>query len=683
MKVAKRSAWMLALGVLALGVVLALGALRLRAGGRGRPPAAHEEVHIAFAACGDRADEALMMVKSAVLATRGHLTFHAFADDAVRPEIAARLAAWPERVKERFSLKVYPISYPGAADPEKWKALFKPCATQRLFMPYLVEGTDRALYVDTDILFLRPPEDIWAFFADFDDRQLAALAPETESPGGSWYKRFAKHPYYPPYGMNSGVMLMDFARMRARGWRERMIDYRARYTSVPWGDQDLINIYFHDSPEELSVFACDFNYRPDHCQYGSDCHPAEVSGASVLHGNRGSFHTGKVPAYKAVYDTYGAFDLERDPAELPGAIRSALAALSGDEHGCSKVPGIFEKRVSQRFGARGGDDGAVPADEYRDVAREQLDPWRETGITVADLERVVGLGRPFVKYQIIGKRLYRSPKCRREERCAAVDGSLSRLAAELPDLEIHVNLEDRPGAAAAEKLPVLSASKEPLLSSDILFPSWSFARGEGGKSWAEARRELLDAAAAAPWEGRRPAVFFRGPRPPKGFDAFFLPLVEDAARWDVRPVDGAADLGLPPAEPVSPPGRCAHRYLLHFEGGEETYRLKERLACGALVLHVRPRAVEFFSSKLLPWRHYIPLDRRAEDAVTELEMLRQNDAFARQIAERGRDFVEHHLGPEQVEGYWLHLLREYASLQRFTPRRDDSLIEVAPGGAKP
>lgn len=679
MKIARRWIWLTAL---VIAVVVTLGAVRLRAVARGDHPAGKQEVHIAFAACGDRADEALMMMKSAALATRARLTFHAFVDDTIRPQIAERVAAWPEEVKGRLSLKLYPISYPGVAEPEKWKALFKPCATQRLFMPYLVEGTDRALYVDTDILFLRPPEDIWAFFAEFNERQLAALAPETESPGGSWYKRFAKHPYYPPYGMNSGVMLMDFARMRARRWRERMVEYRAQYTSVPWGDQDLINIYFHDSPEELSVFPCDFNYRPDHCQYGSECRSAELSGASILHGNRGAFHTGKTPAYKAVYDAYGAFDPARDPAELPGAIRSALAALSSDGNGCSKVPQIFEKRVAERHGreaARGGDGEVDPDDEYRDVAREQLDPWREAGITAADIERVAGLGATLVKYQILGKRVYRSAKCRHAERCAAVDGSLSRIAAQLPDLEMHVTMEDWPRGTTADNLPVFSPSKIPLRSSDILYPSWSFAGGEGGKSWAEARRELLDAAAAAPWDKRRPDVFFRGPRPAKAFDPFLSRSAEDSEQWDVRPVGGAADLGVPPAEPVAAAARCAHRYLLHFDGGEETYHLKERLACGGLVLYVEPRSVEFFSSKLVPWRHYIPLDLHVEDAVTELEMLRKNDAFARQIAERGREFVERHLTPGQVERYWLHLLREYASLQRFMPRRDESLTEVAPG----
>jgi UDP-xylose:glucoside alpha-1,3-xylosyltransferase len=64
----------------------------------------------------------------------------------------------------------------------------------------ILKNIDALLYVDTDILFLRPLEDIWKFFKDFNDAQIAAVAPEHEEPSASWYKRFSRHPYVPPYG---------------------------------------------------------------------------------------------------------------------------------------------------------------------------------------------------------------------------------------------------------------------------------------------------------------------------------------------------------------------------------------------------------------------------------------------------------------------------------------------------
>lgn len=55
-------------------------------------------------------------------------------------------------------------------------------------------------------------------------------------------------------------------------------------------------------PECLYVFPCQWNYRPDHCMYGSNCKEAEREGVSVLHGNRGVYHDDKQPTFRALYE---------------------------------------------------------------------------------------------------------------------------------------------------------------------------------------------------------------------------------------------------------------------------------------------------------------------------------------------------------------------------------------------
>lgn len=54
--------------------------------------------------------------------------------------------------------------------------------------------------------------------------------------------------------------------------------------------------------ECLYVFPCQWNYRPDHCMYGSNCRGAEQEGVSILHGNRGVYHDDKQPTFKALYE---------------------------------------------------------------------------------------------------------------------------------------------------------------------------------------------------------------------------------------------------------------------------------------------------------------------------------------------------------------------------------------------
>lgn len=50
------------------------------------------------------------------------------------------------------------------------------------------------------------------------------------------------------------------------------------------------------------MFPCQWNYRPDHCIYGSNCQQAEQEGVFILHGNRGVYHDDKQPAFRAVYE---------------------------------------------------------------------------------------------------------------------------------------------------------------------------------------------------------------------------------------------------------------------------------------------------------------------------------------------------------------------------------------------
>lgn len=56
--------------------------------------------------------------------------------------------------------------------------------------------------------------------------------------------------------------------------------------------------------DELYIYPCEWNYRPDHCMYTSVCKGADRDGAHVLHGNRRTMHNQKHPAFKAVYSAF-------------------------------------------------------------------------------------------------------------------------------------------------------------------------------------------------------------------------------------------------------------------------------------------------------------------------------------------------------------------------------------------
>ena len=108
---------------------------------------------------------------------------------------------------------------------------------------------DSLLYVDTDVLFISDIGEVWDHFKQFNESQVAALAPEHEEAFQGWYNRFARHPYYGQLGLNSGVMLMNLTRMREIKFVEKMYPIYEEYKyNITWGDQCLLNIFFHFHP---------------------------------------------------------------------------------------------------------------------------------------------------------------------------------------------------------------------------------------------------------------------------------------------------------------------------------------------------------------------------------------------------------------------------------------------------
>lgn len=251
-------------------------------------------------ACGvDRVEEVLVSIKSALIfsSTKQRLRFIVVSE----PELFSRLEEKLDIFRLHFKLFSYSLVKTAFPD-EKWSKLFKPCASQRLFLPSLLPTYDKVAYVDSDTLFLSPPHSLWKRFSLFNATQLAAMTAETESENIGWYPRFARHPFYGKFGLNSGVMLMDLKRMREWGWERKLVPlYEEFKSSVVFGDQDLVNIYFSYNPHQLHLLPCEYNYRPDYCMYGDKLCLA-TQGIKLIHGNRGFFHREETePIFSQLY----------------------------------------------------------------------------------------------------------------------------------------------------------------------------------------------------------------------------------------------------------------------------------------------------------------------------------------------------------------------------------------------
>ncbi|XP_001943688.2 glucoside xylosyltransferase 1 [Acyrthosiphon pisum] len=309
----------------------------------------NEEVVIAAVICGNRTSQALVMIKSAIV-FRGNsdLRIVVIAEKNIQQEFDETLRYWRLLTNDSFSYEIHSIIFPKEHSDE-WRKLFQPCASERLFLPTVLNHLDSILYVDTDTLFLSSVEDVWKHFSQMNSSQLAAMVPEHEDMNVGWYNRFANHPYYGKLGLNSGVMLMNLTRMREFDWISRLAPVLEKYRLyLTWGDQDIINVIFHDHPDKVYVYPCRYNYRSDHCMYMSNCKSAEEDGVAVLHGSRSTFQTNKQPAFRALFNAMSQYQLGSDPVKY---LLEASASLLNEttSTNCGRLAPIFTHNMRLMF----------------------------------------------------------------------------------------------------------------------------------------------------------------------------------------------------------------------------------------------------------------------------------------------------------------------------------------------
>ena len=130
--------------------------------------------------------------------------------------------------------------------------------------------------------------------------------------------------------------------------------------------------------------------------------------------------------------------------------------------------------------------------------------------------------------------------------------------------------------------------------------------------------------------------------------------------------------GEDPAPEVTLEDHCKYKYLFNFRGVAASFRFKHLFLCGSLVLHVGEDWLEFFYPALKPWVHFVPLDPNfSSDQIQDLiEFLNAHDEIAKNIANKGKEFIRNWLRMKDVEIYWTQLLKQYSKKMSFVPKPD-------------
>ena len=120
-----------------------------------------------------------------------------------------------------------------------------PTMWYRIFLPEILRDVDRLLYVDVDTAAVDSLRPLWD--TELGDHYFAAVTNVWEPWNAGYPTRFDMPLEGPSAYFNSGVMLMNLARMRADDATHTLQSWaRANSERIIWGDQDALNALYGD-----------------------------------------------------------------------------------------------------------------------------------------------------------------------------------------------------------------------------------------------------------------------------------------------------------------------------------------------------------------------------------------------------------------------------------------------------
>ena len=97
--------------------------------------------------------------------------------DNLATETEKILKSWRENLSLNLTWDIRPPLYPPLNKiQEPIQSAFAPCATQRLFFPQILPDYNFVLYVDTDIIFLQDPFEVWKTLTNMGEKSFGLVS---------------------------------------------------------------------------------------------------------------------------------------------------------------------------------------------------------------------------------------------------------------------------------------------------------------------------------------------------------------------------------------------------------------------------------------------------------------------------------------------------------------------------
>ena len=348
--------------------------------------------------------------------------------------------------------------------------------------------------------------------------------------------------------------------------------------------------------------------------------------------------------------------------------------------------------------------------------KQQFDHWRQTGITTKmlktafdDLPEEIKKHFYLMKVQIVDNKLYAACPTsnytctdrREQDTLIAINKILKK--DKMPNIDFIIMLHDtlpRHNNPKYEKLfisiPMFLMSKDfnSKEAKFLLLPDVYMLSGKDN-IWLNLIKDIEHQNIEEPWQKKQEKIYWRGactggtynlnnyhklPRLtlvmlsksyPDFIDARFSCLSQfsdDQSGKDLKSVIKL--LFVNKNFLINPIYHLKYKYLISIDGNSAAWqRVPWILLSNSVLLKQDSSYIEWFYPALKPYIHYIPLKKDLSDIFEKINWLKNNDNKAQQISINATNFVKKNLTPEQIEQHLSIILKEYATIQKFSIKK--------------
>lgn len=259
----------------------------------GNPQLAHEVGDLIFSMIANNQNRTLARITITIFLDDYGLTYLSPCLDKLRAKIDLDIRPFSLLRKLNFFNEI----------EEKDKRFY--CAIHKLMLPDVLSDIDRFIYLDVDTLIYEDISSLWEIFHTTGKGKLLIGGLEFGNQTDKWYKDHNKNHFYPPTGINSGVLLFNRELLKKHNVSAQTF-LSANTEKILLPDQDILNSWAYHNQDLVGLFPCKWNKR-----LGCNC--PDTSNSEVMRTDTGIFHgNGGILRWKYSYLSLRYQQLFRD-----------------------------------------------------------------------------------------------------------------------------------------------------------------------------------------------------------------------------------------------------------------------------------------------------------------------------------------------------------------------------------